>query len=198
MHFQAARATVGGLVLGLGVLAGCSDDGVADEEAARLAYLGLDAGVERALGLGFDGFNAAKSANIPTQEGKGDKSGTMTVIGQVDQGSSDNKGMRLDVSLAQYEDGPVEEVEITYDTQAPLALDLTMKGLPSAELTGTFNGDVTLAGGLEGPVTLTLTLSGTTEADPADAARIRRVPGGTHIVGTATSDYGTYDVDVTR
>jgi len=50
--------------------------------------------------LGFDGFNSASSANIATQTAAGAKSGTLTVTGQVDQGASANKGMRLQVALA--------------------------------------------------------------------------------------------------
>ena len=53
---------------------------VANEESAQYAYLGLDGAVDRALQLGFDGFNAAKSANIPEQTGDGDAAGTMTVV----------------------------------------------------------------------------------------------------------------------
>jgi hypothetical protein len=177
--------------------AGCSS-GISDEDGARLAYLGADTSVERALALGFAGFNAATSANIPQQQTAGAVSGLLTVTGQVDQGSSDNKGMRLLVSYASYADDPVEDTAIVYDSPAPLALDLSMKGLPNADLTGTMVGDLTLSGDLEGDVHFNLTFAGTTEADPNATGSVRRVVGSTHITGTATSEYGTYPVDVVR
>lgn len=85
------------------VLAACGD-GVTDARSARAAYLGLDAAVEKALNLGFKGFNEATSANIPPQATTGDVRGTMDVTGKVDQGASANKGMRLDVALTEYQD----------------------------------------------------------------------------------------------
>ena len=94
-------------------LLACGPRGAVDNEvAARVAYLGLDRGVDRVIDLGFAGFNAANSANIPEQSDVGDVSGTMIVGGQVDQGASANKGMRLGVTLSAYSDGPVEDVEV--------------------------------------------------------------------------------------
>src|SRR5258708_4492138 len=63
---------------------------VQSEADARAAYLGLDPSIDRAIGLGFDGFNSASSANISPQTGKGALAGTLTVTGQVDQGASPN------------------------------------------------------------------------------------------------------------
>ncbi|WAS91814.1 hypothetical protein [Nannocystis punicea] len=103
--------------------------------------------MDRALKLGFDGFNAASSANIPEQSEPGEAAGLMVVNGKVDQGSSANKGMRLEVSLADYSDGLIEGVyDVVYD------------GGPN----GIF----------------------------------RRKAGTIHVVGTATSDYGVFNVDV--
>ena len=178
---------------------GCSDDGVADEEAARIAYEGLDPSVDKILDLGFQGFNAASSANIPEQSTTGAVLGTMTVNGQVDQGSSDNKGMRLAVVLVDYSDGAVadEEVEdIIYDTSGALDVDLSMKGLPDAELTGTLVGTLVMEGGLEGGVSLSLSMTGQTEDD--GTGKIRRKAGTVRVTGTATSDYGVFNVDVTH
>ena len=167
---------------------------VSNAESAQYAYLGLDGAVDRALQLGFDGFNAANSANIPTQMGNGDAAGTMTVGGQVDQGASDNKGMRLEVTLAGYSDGPVGDmVDIVYDG-GPNAFDLSMKGLPNADLTGTLVGDFAMSGDLTGPVSLNLSITGKTEDD--GGGKIRRVAGTIHVTGTATSNYGTFNVDV--
>jgi hypothetical protein len=179
------------------VVAGC-DGGVSDEESARVAYVGLDPSIDKVLDLGFQGFNEASSANIPEQSTTGDIAGEMLVTGQVDQGNSDNKGMRLVVTLTDYSDGAVENEgvdDIVYNSDATLDVDLSMKGLPDAELTGTISGSLVMQGGLEGPVTLQLSITGETEDD--GSGKIRRKAGTVHVTGTATSDYGTFDVDVT-
>ena len=178
--------------------AGCgAPDGhaVDDDEAARLAYLGLDRAVGRAIQLGFDGFNAASSANIPEQSQPGELAGRMVVGGKVDQGASANKGMRLDVTLTDgYADVVLEgERDVTYDG-GPAAFDLSFKGLPDADLSGTLHGSFTMEGDLAGAVTLDLTITGETEAGPGDT--IVRKAGTIHVTGTATSDYGVYDIDV--
>ncbi|MCK6505250.1 hypothetical protein L6R53_17930 [Myxococcota bacterium] len=72
-----------------------------------MAYLGPDGALIQGMELGFDGFHAASSANIDPQSADGDVSGTLTVTGQVDQGSSDNKGLRLELSLEEYIDGSI-------------------------------------------------------------------------------------------
>src|SRR5688572_30747390 len=101
----------------LALACGGPDDGVADEASAERAYLGLDRAIDRAIDLGFAGFNAANSANIPEQRDAGDITGEMIVNGQVDQGSSDNKNMRLEVTLAGgYQDVVLEgDIAVTYD-----------------------------------------------------------------------------------
>ncbi|NUP04793.1 MAG: hypothetical protein HOW73_01900 [Polyangiaceae bacterium] len=187
--------TLGGAFLG----ASCSG-GVSDEESARLAYVGLDPAIDKIIDLGFQGFNDASSANIPEESTNGDVSGTITVVGQVDQGASNNKGMRLDVTLVDYSDGAIEtetdEIDdVIYDSDPVLDVDLDMKGLPNADLTGTIVGPLVMEGGLEGPVTLSLSITGETEDD--GTGKIRRKAGTIHVTGTATSDYGTFDVDVT-
>jgi hypothetical protein len=96
------RATL--LTAGLLALAAGCGGGVSSEETARRAYFGLDRYVDRGINLGMAGFNAASSANIPAQTAMGDVSGTLTVTGQVDQGASANKGMRLRTALANYSD----------------------------------------------------------------------------------------------
>src|SRR5690606_4696982 len=118
--------------------------------SARAAYLGLDAAIEKALNLGFAGFNAATSANIPPQNTTGDVSGTMDVTGQADQGASDNKGMRLYVALTEYQDVAVlvdpddEEIEfgIVYDTDADALpfLEAKFSNYPNGTFTGSFTG----------------------------------------------------------
>jgi hypothetical protein len=183
-------ASVGSLALGCG-----TTDAVDDEVSARRAYLGLDRAVDRALKLGFDGYNAATNANIPDQSEPGDVSGTMTVGGQVDAGVSNNKEMRLLVTLEDdYSDGPVDgEFDILYNG-GPLNLDLSMQGLPNAQLTGSFVGAVVMTGDLLGEVSLDLSITGETEEDPD--GNIRRKPGTVRVIGTATSDYGVFDVDL--
>jgi len=178
---------------------GCNGDGVDSEEEARIAYLGLDQGIDRALKLGFDGYNAASNANIPDQSEAGDLSGTMTVGGKVDAGVSNNKEMGLTVSLEDYSDGEVDDqgdtYEIHYDTGTPLALDLSLKGLPEADITGTFAGRVDMTEAIVGELTLNLSITGKTEAN-ADGT-IQRAPGTVRVTGTAESENGVYDVDVT-
>ena len=49
------------------VLASGCGSGVSSDEQARRAYVGLDVAIDKAINLGFDGFNAASSANIPAQ-----------------------------------------------------------------------------------------------------------------------------------
>jgi hypothetical protein len=183
------------------VLVACGG-GVDSDQAAEAAYLGLDGMVGKALALGFDGFNAASSANIPTQMTTGDVTGTLTVSGQVDMGASDNKGMRLLLDLVEYRDiDPVtdEDLLITYDTAeaASAPLDLMFRGIPDADMDGTLGGVYYMTGEIEGNVELNLTITGTTEADPDNPGNMRRVAGATTVTGTATSDYGVFNVNVT-
>jgi hypothetical protein len=74
------------------LVASCGNGDVSSTDAAQAAYLGLDKSIDKAITEGFAGFNAASSANIPTETASGDVSGTMTITGQVDQGQSANKG----------------------------------------------------------------------------------------------------------
>lgn len=173
--------------------AGCGE-GVGSEEDARRAYEGLDASIDKAIDLGFDGFNAASSANIPPQSADGDKGGTMTVGGKVDQGASDNKTMSLTIELVEYTDDEL----IIYDTAAPLpVLDMKLSKIPDGTVDGTIAGTFTMSGDLKGPVTLSLSFSGDLQPG-SGGALVERKPGTTHITGTAESDFGVYDVDVSR
>jgi hypothetical protein len=183
------------LVCALGALGvtGCSGDDVGSEEDAARAYQGLDASIDKAINLGFDGFNAASSANIPDQEGKGAKTGTITIGGKVDQGSSSNKTMSLTEKLVMYSD----DGKLTYDTGASLpTIDMKLSKIPTGTLDGTLSGSYTLTGDLGGSVTLSLSFTGDLQA--GSGTTVERKPGTTHITGTATSDYGTYNVDLTR
>ena len=182
--------------------AGCG--GVSSEEQARRAYLGLDKSIGKSLALGFAGFNAATSANISAQSTTGDKSGTLTITGQVDQGASANKGMRLKVGMVDYSDG-TQAVDggsignITYktatDPAAQPALELSLKNIPTGTLTGTLVGDFEMAGDMTGPVHLNLTMSGNLEDD--GTGKVRRKAGTTTVSGTATAGQGTYQVNLT-
>ncbi|MGQ0505808.1 MAG: hypothetical protein ACT4TC_10870 [Myxococcaceae bacterium] len=184
---------------------GCGGGTVSSDEQARRAYLGLDVSVGKALQLGFDGFNAAQSANIPAQSSVGVKAGTLTVTGQVDQGASANKGMRLRVGMVGYSDGPVtladqNTVELVYQTQADPALqpalDLSLRDIPNGTFSGTLKGIFQMSGDLAGDVLLDLTFTGEVEDD--GTGKVRRKGGSTHVAGTATSVGGSYTVDVTR
>ena len=144
--------------------AGCGNGSVHSDADAQKAYLGLDASIDKAINLGFDGFNAASSANIPTQMTTGMLQGTLVI----------------------------------YDTMATALPMLTMdlKGIPSGTLSGSFDGVFTMTGDLKNSVTLTLAFSGNLQSGGNNT--VVRAPGTTHITGTAVSDYGTYNVDVTR
>ena len=54
---------------------------------------------------------AVASDVIEARPGAGEVRGTITITGQVDQGASDNKGMRLSVALVEYSDGPIDDPE---------------------------------------------------------------------------------------
>ncbi len=181
------------------------DDGISSEEEARRAYFGLDESIGASITLGFAGFNAASSANITPQAQAGIAGGTLTVSGQVDQGSSANKGMRLRVGMVAYTDGVVvidgksTEIDIVYDTSTDgalqPALSMQLKGIPTGTLDGTLIGDYAMTGDLDGTATLNLTFTG--KLMDAGAGKITRVPGMTHVTGTAVSGDGTYTVDIT-
>ncbi len=184
-------------------LTGCSDDDDIDSnEEARRAYVGLDASIGKSLTLGFAGFNAASSANIPPQMTVGATAGTLLITGQVDQGASANKGMRLRVGMVGYTDGVVvlddENIEITYDTDLDPALQpylvLSLKNIPTGTLTGTLTGTYHMTGDIVGDATVDLTFAGTLQAE---GAGVTRVPGSTTVTGTAVSGEGTYDVMLT-
>lgn len=186
--------------------AGCPGGEVNTEADAELAYVGFDPILSHIMDLGFAGFNAAGSANIPTQEDDAPGDGTIAVDGQVDQGNSDNKGMRLDVALDDYFDGPVDSpaaddetaYEIVYSTAdgAPLDCDLQLKNFPDGTLEGTVSGTVVMTGDLTGDLVLDLAIDGETDPDADDAEKVTRAAGTTQVTGTATSDYGEYAVDV--
>lgn len=182
------------ILAGVLALAGCGDDVGSDEDAAR-AYVGLDKSVDKAIQLGFDGFNSASSASISPQTGKGDKTGTLTIDGKVDQGSSDNKTMDLTEKMTDYSDDGL----ITYNTLGALpVIDLKLSNVPDGTVNGTLVGDFTMTGDLEGPIKLNITIAGGLQPSAADPMKIERKPGTTKITGTATSDYGEYTVNVTR
>jgi hypothetical protein len=181
--------------LGLCLSAACGE-GVKNEEDARRAYLGLDAHVDKAITLGFAGFNAASSANISPQMTTGTTGGTLTVTGQVDQGASANKGMRLLEDMVMYSD----DGKLVYatDTAAKPALNMQLKSIPTGTLSGTLVGNYTMTGELMGTVMLNLSFTGQLQPNAVDMTKVERKPGTTTITGTATSPAGTYQVNVTR
>ena len=184
-------------------IAACTSDSVSSDEQAKQAYLGLDASIGKSITLGFAGYNSASSANISPQMTVGDGGGTLTITGQVDQGSSDNKGMRLYVGMAAYTDGVQtvddQTVAITYATSTDSTMQpfLSMKlaNIPTGTVTGTLAGVYEMTGDLVGEVTLNLMFAGTLEAGPGTT--VVRTPGTTTVTGTAISNDGTYNVMVT-
>jgi hypothetical protein len=215
-HFH-RLGLVCGLVLSAVFAAACGDDGIDSNEAARRAYLGLDPSIPQSLQLGFDGFNSAQSANIAPQMMEGADTGMLTITGQVDQGASDNKGMRLYVGMAEYSQGPFtvtvnegqdnEEdltVDLTYNTsevqlEQPY-LNLSLRNIPTGTFDGTLTGVYRVIGDLEpdveidAEVTLNLMFTGTLV--DLGGGMTGRAPG-TVVNGTATSGDGSYDVNLT-
>lgn len=194
------------LMFSLSLFQACSCGNVGSEEDARLAYFGIDPGIARMLKLGFDGFNTASSANIDTQTESGGLQGEMRVGGQVDQGSSANKGMRLDVSLVDYADifpeaGDRDDIDrIVYDTKdgSSLSVDLNLRGIPDGTLQGTLSGTVEMSESLSGPLLMNLSFAGDIKEDPDHAGQTVRSEGTIKVTGTAESDFGVYNVDLTR
>jgi hypothetical protein len=180
-------------LLALLVLGGCGDEDLSSSEDARRAYLGLEKMIDKAIDLGFKGFNAATSANIPDQSTTGEVSGALVVGGKVDQGSSSNKEMRLHLTLTEYSDID----GFIYNTgSANPALEMSLKKIPDGTMTGTLNGKFAMTGELEGEVVLALTIAAQLEPDPKDSSKVRRKPGTITVTGTATSAYGTYAVNL--
>jgi hypothetical protein len=184
-------------------VSGCSSDTVSSADQAKEAYLGLDKSIGKSITLGFAGFNAASSANIDPQTAAGEAGGTLTITGQVDQGSSPNKGMRLYVGMVGYTDGQQtvngQSLAITYATSSDPTMQpyLAMKlsNIPTGTVAGTLAGDYTMSGDLAGVVTLNLMFDGALEAGPNNT--VVRTAGSTTVTGTATSHDGTYTVMVT-
>lgn len=185
------------------LLCGCGRDLSSSEEAQR-AYLGLDGSLAKALTLGFAGFNAATSANIPPQQTPGDVEGTLTISGQVDSGVSANKQMRLRMGMVDYYDGEVTvgdhpPVRITYDTHPDTSLQpalvLNLRNIPTGTYDGTLAGDFVMQGDVTGEASLDLAISGNLEDDGAGG--VRRAAGTTTVTGTASAGGGTYDISLT-
>ena len=192
-------------LVSLCALAGCPGT-VNNDDSARIAYIGLDQVVVRGLALGFAGFNAASSANIPAQSDEGDASGSIGVTGQVDQGSSDNKGMRLEAALNDYSDGPVDDPEttdvqesydLTYTTSdgAALNLEINLRDIPNGTLSGTLGGDVAMDGDIVGDVTVDLSFDGVI-IETSSGGTVRE-EGSTEVTGTVTAGGTAFDVDTT-
>jgi hypothetical protein len=188
----------------------CGSSGVSSDEEARRAYLGLEQSIPKAVNLGFDGYNMATSANIAPQSAAGDSAGMMTISGQVDQGASNNKTMRLYIAMVGYTDGTLHvdtsngtvDVNLTYDTSTTVTsqpyLELKLSNVPTGAGTGNLMGSLTgtydLHGDIEGSVDLALTLTGQIMSDGTGA--LAPVAGSTTVTGTATDGNGTYDVSL--
>jgi hypothetical protein len=191
------------VVITLAALAGCGDSSVNSDEEARRAYLGLDKSISKTLALGFQGYNAATSANIPTQMTTGDATGTLTITGHVDQGNPGQVVMNLNILMTMYSDGPIpindkgDTITITYatDSAAPPLVSLKLNTSAGNTLSGTLIGNYTMSGDLEGIVTLNLQLNGTFSGT---APNVMRVAGSTTVTGTAVNSAGgSYTVNVT-
>lgn len=188
----------------------CSDDGddIDSNEEARRAYYGLDGSIEKSLQLGFIGFNAATNATIAPQVSAGALAGMLTITGKVDQGSSANKGMRLNVGMVDYSDGDVLIVQegkddvvvnISYDTSLDTTLqpyfEMKLANIPDGTFSGTLTGTYIMEGTVDGEATLSLSLSGKLMSNGTGGTT--RVPLMTTVTGTVQSGDGTFDVNVT-
>ncbi len=196
------------VLLVLTSVAACSDgDDLDSDVEAQRAYLGLDESVGASLTLGFAGYNAATSANIPDQSAVGIVGGTLLVSGQVSASNSPNREMRLQIGMVDYSDGPftigddAEEILITYNTAPDTTRDLqpkltlSLRGIPNGTLAGTLIGDYAMSGSVEGTATLNLSITGMIVDD--GTGKVIRAPGTTRVTGTATSGDGVFDVDIT-
>lgn len=180
----------------LATAAGCgSGDSIDSNEQARRAYLGLDKSISKSLALGFQGYNAAANANIPTEMTAGDVTGTLTITGHVDQGNASQASMGLAAAMAMYSDGKIvvddknTTITVTYatDTTAPPSLSLKLNSSAGNTLTGSLGGVYTMTGDLQGTITLDLQLSGTFSGT---APNVMRVAGSTTVTGTAVNSSG--------
>jgi hypothetical protein len=208
MFFTEAPVRIAALravaLVALVAAAGCGPSHSVDSaEQARRAYLGIDLSIDRAINLGFQGFNDSSNANIPTETASGGTGGTVTVTGQVDHGASANRSMHLNAAYAMYADpvtdGDSAVLHIVYDSaSAAPTLGMMLMSVPNGTVTGTFDGALTMSGDLAGTLTLALTFTGQLRPVAGSTTQIERVPGTTHVTGTATSQYGTYEVDITR
>lgn len=194
------------------LLAGCDDSKeVSSDEDARRAYLGLDKSIENAINLGFKGFNAATNANIPPQTTNGVAAGTITVTGQVDQGVSPNKEMRLNLGLIGYDDGDIpinddgDTIHVIYDTDNVVTnqpyLELKLMNIPTGTLAGSLTPNATMtglyriSGDIAGTLAIDVAIAGSLMAGPNNT--VLRVPGTTTVQGTATNqDGGVYTIDI--
>jgi hypothetical protein len=179
----------------------CTNHNVSSDEQAKEAFEGINKFIGKAITLGFDGFNTASSANISPQMTNGDSAGTVTVTGQVDQGQSANKGMRLNVAMTGYTDGKFtvdnNTLSVTYDTDSTAlpTLNMMLMGIPTGTISGTLAGSFNMHGDLQGSVLLNLTFNGNLMSGPNNT--VVRVPGSTTVTGTAMSNNGTFQVNVT-
>ena len=115
-----------------------------------------DGRADQVGGAGFQGVDPAAAAALGRELEGGAEVGQGPVGGQVDQGASANKGMRLDVTLVEYQDLPAtdEDLLIIYDTDVAPSLDLSLRSIPDGTLTGTLTGEFVMTGEIEGPVVL--------------------------------------------
>src|SRR6185369_13898262 len=114
------------------------------------------------------GYNAATSANIPTEMAAGDATGSLTITGHVDQGNPSQVSMGLTVAMTMYSDGKIaiddkgDTIALTYATAAaaPPSLSLKLNASAGDTLTGSLAGDYTMSGDMQGTVTLNLQIDG--------------------------------------
>jgi hypothetical protein len=135
------------------VLAHCGgkDGAVDDPVSAQLSYLGLDRAIDRAIDLGFDGFNAATA---PTSRSRW-TAASSRVNGRQWQGRSgrvDQQEYVAHFTLSDDYSTPCSRVSAGRVQRGPALLDLSFKGC-ERDFTGTLQGSFAMTGDLTDGVT---------------------------------------------
>jgi hypothetical protein len=178
-------------LLGVFVLVGCGSDTI--NQRAQTVYVEIQDVIYDSMELAFKGFNTATSATVPPQTKTGDNKGTLTVTGQVDQGTSPDKAMKLQLELVDYPSASTTNTTFKTGATKP-SLNINLKGIPNGTLDALLSGDFLMSGTLSGTATLSITMTGTLQKDPSNTSKVQ--PAKYSIKGTTKSDYGTHSVDI--
>lgn len=208
----------GGVVL----LAGCRPvpASCGDGYGAEHAYLLMDEAVGTAIDLAFRGVNATTDGEVALQTEPAVGGGYVTVFGQLDARDASSVVASLSLRIEGFQElkdetaaaaDPGLGCEATYytyrnggsyDPDFLPVLMLSAVDIPNGTYTASLVGTVYLSGAKTGPLEVDLALSGQIEPDPdvvdcPNTDCVRRVEGTTTVVGKATWNGDTYDVNMT-